>query len=205
MGTRLLFSFMTIVFVAISSCHKLCIPAQYDSTGGVATISPDLDSVRVGDTLLFNSIILTEVRYSQGASDSGTYNLSGAKNVATDIHLTSPTGFNQQVGAVDSFLFLPKKGAIVTNELDPTAAKSISYVEENGNYIFQLGIIAQKKGIYFFDVIDIYQAMKKCDKISVTVLLNNADNHLHYLKDIYYGGGAISPIDSTHTYCFKVY
>jgi hypothetical protein len=196
---------MTIAFVAISSCHKLCIPAQYDSTGGVATLSPDLDSIRVEDTLWFNSNIPTEVRYFQGASDSGTYNLSGAKNVATDIHLTSLLGVNNSPGVIDSFIFLPEKGNIIINPQVPSAGKTITYTEENGNYIFKLGLIAMKKGIYCFTIIDIYQAMKGCDKISVTVVMNNSDSHLHYLGDIFYGGGSLFPIDITHSYCFKVY
>lgn len=63
----------------------------------------------------------------------------------------------------------------------------------------------QKVGTYCLSIIDIYEARKNCDKISVEIKMENNDNHLHYLKDIYYGGGEIAPLDSTHTYCFKVY
>jgi len=125
--------------------------------------------------------------------------------VATDIHLTSLLGVNNSPGAIDSFLFLPEKGNIVVNPQTLSAARTIFYKEENGNYIFKLGMIPLKKGIYCFTIVDIYQAMKNCDKISVTILMKNGDSHLHYLKNIYYGGENIYSIDATHSYCFKVY
>jgi len=196
-----------MLFISVlTSCHKLCVPSQYNFTGGDANINPDRDSIPAGDTLWFLSSIPVNLKYQNGNnSDSIYYDLSGATNMVTDFHLTTPLGLNEQVGAIDSFSFIPKKGSVQTNSLIPHAGKTISYVEEGANYVVSLGIVAQKKGIYFLNIIDIYQAEKKCDKISVVIITNNEDNHLHYLREIYYGGGQINPLDSTHTYCFKVY
>lgn len=192
--------------IALLSCHKICTPSKYSCSGGIANIYPDLDSIRVGDTLWFSSAIPLNVKYQQGNnSDSLYYNLSSATNVITDFHLTTPSGINMQEGAIGSFSFTAIKGSIKSNPLIPDAGKTISYEEEVDKYIVSLFMVAQKKGVYFLSIIDIYQAQKKCDKVSVEIAMNNADNHLHYLKDIYYGGGPISQLDSIHTYCFKVY
>jgi hypothetical protein len=203
---KMLFSFAFFGVVLFTGCHKLCVSNYYKFNGGVTIINPGKDSIRIGDTLWFSSSIPVNLKYKQGnSSDSSYYNLSGATNVATDFHLTTPLGINMQVGAIDSFSFIAIKGSIQSNPLIPHAGKTISYLEEGGNYLVVFGLVAQKKGVYFLSIIDIYQAQKNCDKASVVITMNGADNHLHYLRDIYYGGGPINPIDSTHTYCFKVY
>jgi hypothetical protein len=205
MATRPFALLITLILAITMSCHKFCQPEKLNFNGGFSSVLPDEDSIHVGDTLWFSCTLPVNYRYSRNGSDSSTYNLSGATNVITDMHLTVPLGFNQQTGAIDSFLFVPKIGGIQTNPLAPHAAKMISFFEQNGNYVFTVGIVALKKGIYFLFIVDIYQAMKNCDKISVAITMHNGDSHLHYLKDIYYGGGPIAPLDSTHGYCFRVY
>lgn len=190
----------------LAACHKPCIPAKFNFTGGVASVLPNQDSIRVGDTLWLNTSLPLNYKYWSGGSDSIVYNLGGASNVATDIHLTALIGTNKAVDGIDSFSFTSaKKGSYQTNPLAPHFAKTITYTQQSNSYDFLVGIIAQKKGIYCLTIIDIYQAMKNCDKVSVTIVTNNNDNHLHYLRDIFYGGGAIDPVDLTHSYCFKVY
>jgi hypothetical protein len=195
---------IVLLSTIIMSCHKLCVPGHFSFNGGVASVLPDQDSIHIGDTLWFASSLPVNYKYL-GGSDSSVYNLSGATNVGTDIHLVTLLGASQYAGAIDSFLFVPQKGNIAPNPLAPHAAKTISFFEEGSNYVFSVGIIAQKKSIYCLAIIDIPQAMKNCDRISVTIMMNKAEGHLHYLKDIYYGGAAIGPIDSTHSYCVKVY
>lgn len=190
-----------VISATLASCHKLCVPGHFNFSGGIATVLPDKDSIHVGDTLWLTSSLPVNYKYG---TDSKVYNLSGATNVGTDIHLATLLGVSDYAGAIDSFLFVPQKGNIVTNPLAPHGAKTISFWEQNGMYLFSVGIIAKKKGIYALAIIDIPQAMKKCDRISIEIVMKNADNHLHYLKDIYYGGVTIGRIDSTHTYCFKV-
>ena len=196
---------LAFTLASMMGCKKFCNPQQLNLNGGLASVVPDEDSIHVGDTLWFRCTLPLNYKYSRGGSDGSTYNLSGATNVITDMHLTVPLGFNQQTGAIDSFLFVPRIGGIQVNPLAPHAAKTISFIEQNGNYVFTVGVVALKRGIYFLFIVDIYQAMKRCDKISVAITMHDGDNHLHYLKDIYYGGGRIAPIDSTHGYCFKVY
>ena len=198
--------FLIFVSLELISCFKLCVPNQYQFNGGTSTIYPDEDSIRIGDTLWFNCSIPLNLKYNTGiGSDSANYNISGASNFGTDFHLTSPTGVNMQVGAMDSFTFVSITGGLKINKLDPHASKTISFTEIGNNYVASFGIIAQKKGIYALIMLDVNDGMKKCDKFSVTTFMNNADNHLHYLKDLYYGGAPIDALTATHCYCFKVY
>lgn len=202
---KLLIFFVPFLIVA-PSCHKPCTPKQYSLSGGVANVYPDKDSIHVGDTLWFNCSIPANLKYRVGNnSDSGNYNIKDATNFRTEFHLTTPVGINMQLGGMDSFKIIQAKGSLQSNQLIPDASKIISFEQDNDKYIVSIGLIAQKKGIYVLIILDISQAMIKCDKLSVAILMNNMDNHLHYLKDIYYGGGAINPLDSTHDYCFKVY
>lgn len=199
-------SVLFVCLIIFGACHKLCKPAKLSFSGGIASVLPDKDSIQVGDTLWFTTSLPLNYKYLGNNSDSANYNLSSATNVVTDIHLTSLIRVNTPLGAIDSFLFTPPiTGSIKAHSLIPDAAKTITYSQSANTYDFSVGIIAQKKGIYCLTIIDIYQAKKNCDKISVGIITNNMDNHLHYLKDIYYGGGPIYSIDSTHSYCFKVY
>jgi hypothetical protein len=192
--------------VVLSGCHKPCVPRQFQLSGGTANVYPDKDSIQVGDTLWFYCSIPTNLKYNLGNNpDSENYNISGAANFGTDFLLTLPTGLNMQVGAMDSFSFISKIGKLQINPLAPDASQGISFAENDSDYMTSFGIIARKKGIYLLSIIDIYQGMKKCDKFSVTITMNDTDNHLHYLKDIYYGSGTIDPLTLTHSYCFKVY
>lgn len=86
-----------------------------------------------------------------------------------------------------------------------TLQKTIKYSQDQDIYDFSFGIIPMKRGIYCLTIIDIYQAMKKCDKISVSIVMTNNESHLYYLSEIYYGGGVIDATDLTHSYCFKVF
>lgn len=192
--------------IVVSSCHKRCIPRQFNLNGGTLSVFPDKDSIHIGDTLWFNCSIPVNLKYHvSNASDSGNYNITGATNFRTDFQLTTLLSVNMQAGAIDSFSFMAGAGGFQSEPLDPDTRKIISFEEINGNYIFSLALVPKKKGIYALIIIDIYQAMIRCDKLSVAILMSNMDNHLHYLADIYFGGQPVDPLDLTHDYCFKVY
>ncbi|HEY1872636.1 MAG TPA: hypothetical protein VGG71_16360, partial [Chitinophagaceae bacterium] len=123
-GTKLILMLGGMMFVVIMGCHKLCPPRQFSFTGDVANVLPDKDSIRIGDTIWFSSSIPVNYKY-WGGSDSVSYNLSGAKNVATDIHLTTLVVPHEPIGAIDSFLFVVKRGAMKLNPLAPHVAQTI--------------------------------------------------------------------------------
>jgi hypothetical protein len=192
--------------IIVSSCHKPCMPRQFTLNGGTVSISPDKDSIHVGDTLWFICSVPANLKYYvSNISDSGSYNITGATNFRTDFHLTTPVGVGLQDDAIDSFSFILGQGSAQPEPLAPGSAKTISFALNSDKYIVSFGMVAKKKGIYVLIILDIYQAMIDCDKLSVTILMNNIDEHLHYLQDIYFGGQPIDALDATHSYCFKVY
>lgn len=206
MDTKLTFILIPLFAVVCSSCHKLCVPRNFNFMGGVASVFPDKDSVSIGDTLWIKTSLPINYKYWQPGTDSGVYNLGGAKYVETDIHLSSLNGLQNATGAVDSFSFVgATKGSFESNPLALHFAKTIKYSQDQDIYDFSFGIIPMKRGIYCLTIIDIYQAMKKCDKISVSIVMTNNESHLYYLSEIYYGGGVIDATDLTHSYCFKVF
>ncbi|MEO6963392.1 MAG: hypothetical protein ABIY90_15580 [Puia sp.] len=209
MAIKLVFANTCIVVLIciFESCSHFCTStAQIPLSGGIASINPDLDSVKVGDTLRFNSSFPKNLKYENGgAPDSGTINLSGAKDVLTDVHMTSILGLNTAAPAMDSFSLFPKKGTIRDNSLDLHAAKTIYFEEDYDSFNFSMNILPLKRGIYCLVVLGVFAAKKDCVKSSISIRFNNVDNHWHYLRDIYYGGTSINANDSLMSYCFKVY
>jgi hypothetical protein len=66
--------------------------------------------------------------------------------------------------------------------------------------------VPNKKGIYALSIADMPDVVANCARSAIILKFSSTiDRHLHYLKDIYYGGGQIDSLDSTHSYCFKVY
>jgi hypothetical protein len=150
--------------------------------------------------------IPVRIRYKNGGNnDSSTVDLSGASNVITDFHLNILQGTNTQGPAMDSFEIIPIKGTIKVESLAPAAAKEILFVEGSDSFYVKFAIVARAKGVYALAIVDLFQARKDCIDASVSIVYANTDQHLHYLQDIYDGGGPIDPLDQTHSYCFKVY
>jgi hypothetical protein len=206
---RILFFFttsLTIVSISnLSSCRKpFCTHHQYEFAG-TDSFSPEKDSINVGDTVWFRSSLpvqMVEVNTNQSVD------WSRASGVVTQINFSSLSSGNPTIGAVDSFLFIPVKGNFSSNSTLPHAAKTAAFVEENGNYNLQFGIVAQKKGIYAITAVDIKNSKKNCSDADITLILGNGDSHQHYFGTVYYPGSpwgdVIQPIVQTHSYCFKV-
>ena len=191
-----------------NGCKSVCIAGSVaiNLNGGIANFSPEKDSITVGDTLWFTASVPTQIKYKPGsATDSVYYNLSGASDVTAEMHFNAIPQKATLTNAVDSFIYIKRAGNFSPNKLTPHGSEVISFIEQNGNYEFSFGLIAQKKGFYCLTVIDIYQAKKKCDQISVSIMVKNAITHLYYLKNLYYNGGPIDSYSQTHSYCFKVY
>lgn len=208
---NLLLITVTILVIVINSCHKRCIPESYALTGGISTFRPDADSIHVGDTLWFSSSFPVNLKYPKGSgTDSAVVDLSGASNVATDIHFDASPKKDTVTRALDSFRIIPLIGKIEINPLDEHGAATITFKEEQGNFIASFGIVALKKGIYYITILDIYQVMKNCTKASVAIPISSGINqHLNYLDSVYFPGSIYEPsipnFEITHDYCFKVY
>lgn len=195
----------SIFLQIILGCNPKCFNPSGSTIsliGGRSLYSPNKDSIMVGDTLILNITVPESLTY---ANTSSTIDFSSASNMKTGVRFTALKGFQVADDGLDSFALIKGIGTYSVNTLTPNAAIDASLYEQGGNYLFSIGCIAQKKGVYVVDVSEIPYAHKKCDFASISIVSNPANNHLHYLKDIYYGGGPIFPVDSTRSYCFKVY
>ena len=208
---KILLTTATVLAIVVSNCGKRCISESYALTGGISTFFPDRDSISVGDTLWFSTSFPVKLKYAaSSSSDSGVVDLSGATNVGTDIHIIAFPKKNLYTGALDSFIIVPLTGTAGVNPLAADAAETVNLQELQNNFVSVVGLVAQKKGVYCIQIIDIYQAMKNCTKASVTLPISNLINqHLNYLDSVYFPGSryepSISSFDLTHDYCFTVY
>lgn len=198
-------SFLLITLLFFFGCGKRCIPVHYNFKG-LVNFYPEKDSIRIGDTLFFSSIINNQIT---DTIRNQIIDYSGAKNVATQVNFDVASLADILNGAVDSFTFVISKGSVDNNPLSPHSAKTVSYVEENGNYKLYFGIVALKKGNYVMTFIDIQNSKKNCSDAYITLAVNNRDQHLYYLQAIYFPGSiwgnSIPPVVVAHSYCFKVY
>ena len=186
------------------SCKKLCVPASYSFRINNCMIQPDKDSINIGDTLYFNSVFSTTMI---NLTDGKNIDYSSADNMGDILGVGELIGQNTISDAVKYFSYIPMVGKIYTDSsVDPFRVKQTSYSEENGYYILKFGIVPQKSGIYIFSIADMPDVVRKCARSSIIMQFSSSiNNHLYYLKDIYYGGGPIIYSgDPTHTYSFKV-
>jgi hypothetical protein len=189
-------------------CHGSCVTehSNFDN-GGTASFYPVLDSIKIGDTIFFSCEIPTKLGYiSNNAGDSAFYDFSGASNVRTDLNISAFPVKDFITSAIDSFIYVPGFGSFTPNTIQGSGAQVITFQELSDKYMFSIGMIAQKKGIYGIAIIDIFQAEKKCLDIAVGITLDkNIDQHFYLVQNLYNDGRPIEPIDQTHSYWFKVY
>jgi len=139
--------------------------------------------------------------------DGKKVDYSSAVNFGSVLGVAELIGINAANGAVSYFTFISQKGEIYTElKLSPGRVKQLKYIKINGNYELSFAIVPNKKGIFGISISDMPDVVADCARSAVTLKFNSTFNtHIHYLKDICYGGGQINSLDSSHTYCFKVY
>ncbi|MGH2565695.1 MAG: hypothetical protein ACRDE5_14360, partial [Ginsengibacter sp.] len=107
------------------------------------SMSPDKDSVHIGDTLflkVFTSSTLNELQTGQLVDYSNTSNLG---NVVTILRFIN----NQTPGAINDFSLTTLEGTKV-GSIDPTSEQEFSFSESNDNYNFLLSIVPKDTGRY---------------------------------------------------------
>ena len=192
------------MLVIISGCHKLCSTNHYVFNANDCIFQPSKDSIKIGDTLFFSSITPTLMT---NLDDGKKVDYSSAVNFGSVLGVAELIGINAANGAVSYFTFISQKGEIYTDlKLSPGRVKQLKYIKINGNYELSFAIVPNKKGIFGISFSDMPDVVADCARSAVTLKFSSTFNtHIHYLKDIYYGGGQINSLNSTYTYCFKVY
>lgn len=209
MKTATLYYIISIALLSIyATCNKRlgCHEAIYSFEANYS-IRPDADSIHVGDTVWLELNTSTKLinLYTNQLVD-----YSGAANFGTAI------GYGQLLGggvldpggkpAADSFENVVVKG-VSDHSLKPDQVRSFLFTEENGMYVFKLGIVPKAKGLFVIvpgNAVNVYTKKNKCVKANFSLTFKNTNQHL-YLYEQSRPGYIPSEYERTHMYCFKVY
>ena len=188
-----------VLSLAMFSCVKPCLEADHDFSVSESFL-PEKDSIRIGDSLFITCIIpkIEKDRYTQVI-----INFSGANNIGDHLVISDISKFNTQRDASDSFSYFKIQGNIYS---DQYGVKQLSFAEIDTAYQLQVGLIAQKRGLYIFTIPDmpgVYRnGQAKCGRGNFQILNANVNKHLYLFENLW--GPIISPYDAAHSYCVKV-
>ncbi len=208
MGTNhLIFALLLGIITITSSCGKTgfgCAKTTYNFKADIRAY-PDRDSIRVGDTIWYEASIptaITDIRTKH------IINYSGAVNLGSDYSLQKLIGgsISDPGPAAGDFKFILITGKDVTKSSFERSRVCL-FTEINNNYIFKLGIIALKKGVYISGIgnpNNVYRENDSCTKASYAINFANTNQHL-YLYQSNWPGYNIMGLELTNAYCFKVY
>ena len=174
-----------IITIINCGCPKACIEANY-SFAVNAQITPDTDSVQVGDTIFLTSTFSTKLK-DLISNDSIDY--SNSTNIGSNlafIKLNKGTDTIQE--AVADFMFASIIGKIYNDNSipSPKRVQQLIYQEENNIYKLKIGIIPTQSGIYYLGVTNGLSVGRKnshsCEKAGFSITLNNTNQHLNYFS-----------------------
>lgn len=163
-----------------------------------AKVYPDLDSIRVGDTTW---IEIDEPVTLQDVFTSASINYSGAINLGAIIGFQEIIGSTPQIVSVaNDFNFKLINGTEVGSS-DTQLFREYQFAEKSNRFLFRLGIIPRRAGIFRFNLgsaANVYRANDQCSKASFSFNIKNSNQHFYLYPN---GGGATS---GGGTYYFKV-
>ena len=145
---------------------------------------PNKDTIHVGDTIwleINESTLIRDGRTGDIIDYSGTSNLGTALSFSF-----RDTAINLWADAANNFNFQ------IIHGLELRRTKLVTeyrFVENNGRYLFKLGVIPKVKGLYsllFSNSDNTYRNSDKCTKASFSIIFKNTDQH-YYLHPLYTG------------------
>lgn len=186
------------IICSSSTCKKKCAPTEY-SFAINAKAYPDLDSIFIGDTLWID---LNEPVQLQNIQNNQIINYSGAVNLGTAISFIELLGNNQSRNAANDFNFFVLKGRMLTNS-NATQIREFKFDEISGRFVFKIGIIPQRTGIFrlsLSNATNVYKLNDNCSKANFTINFKETNQHLYFNEWNY---GVVVPLPNGG-YCFKV-
>ena len=181
-------------------CHKTigCTETVYNFELGIQAY-PDNDSINIGDT------IWLEVNVPTTFTDIQTgraIDYSNAANLGSAIGLIELLGNSNSRESANDFSYFLAKGRSINNP-NQNLIREYSFEELNSKYIFKLGVIPAKTGVYRISVSDaanVYRQEDKCTEASFRINFKSTNQHLYYNEQNY---GVVVPLPN-NGYCFKV-
>jgi hypothetical protein len=183
----LLSLFTASLFFQQCSCNKTlgldCAQVKYSFELPVKGF-PDKGSILIGDTIWLE---INETTNFKNGQNGEMVDYSGASNLGSAIGFSyRDTVLKQWVDAVSRFKFSLQKGT----ELKVTPLDiQYRFSEENGRYIFKLGVIPKEKGLHsllFSSSNNTYRNSDKCTKANFIINFKNTNQH-YYLSPSYNG------------------
>lgn len=206
---RYIIIMICLVTISMLSCGKKgrgCADTTFTFQTGIQAYA-DKDSIRLGDTIWYEATIPTNLL---DVSTKQPINYAGASNLGTVFSMQKLVGGSiadpGTTPAAADFKYLLVKGMDVSSS---ALERNREYVfnETNNQYLFKLGIIAQKKGTYLSAIDNpknVYRSTDKCSKATYLISFTNTKQHLYFYQNNR-PGYKIEGVELTNTYCFKVY
>lgn len=191
--------FIVFVVATNSTCKKPCTKIEYAfNLNAKAYI--DADSINIGDT------VWLDINESTNLIDNLTNNsidFSSASNLSTVLSIIEYLGNTQSRGAINDFTFILVKGQVIINSINPDLLKEYKFDEVSSKYLFKIGLIPNKKGVYrigLSNAANVFQGNNNCSKASFTINFHQTNQHLYY-NQLFFGVTVPLP---NNLYCFKV-
>lgn len=200
---------VTLLIVAVinSGCPKPCIEANY-SFAVNSQITPDLDSVKVGDTIFLTSSFSTKLTDHASGQMIDYGNSTGIGSTLAVSNL--PIGDTIAKDAVFNFDYTSLSGRVYNdrNIPRPDGVQQLTYQEIGGNYVLKVGLIAKQTGNYILGLGDGLSngrnTSRSCKKASFNISINNTNQHFYLIKN-WVPGIILNDYGKKHVYYFKVY
>ncbi|MBD3750706.1 MAG: hypothetical protein IE931_14560 [Sphingobacteriales bacterium] len=169
-----------------------------------------MDSIETKDTLFL------EIKIPFVLKDMNTNALidySESLNLGTTVSIDSLTGGSINIPgtapAANSFNYLVFQGKKIENKVFPERMTEYLFDKDmyNSQYVFKLGIIPNKRGVFIIGVGNasgVYRKSDKCTKASYSINFHDTNQHLYYYQQNR-PGYIIEGLEKTNSYCFKVY
>lgn len=195
----IIISFFASLFFQKCTCTKNgCFDESYSFEIFVKS-SPGMDSVLINDTIWFD---INEPVILKDAISNREISFANAANLGSAIAFGQLLGNSQEKDAVSDFNYILISGT-ETNSVNAARFKEYLFKEELGRYIFRLGIIPKKVGIFrmgFSDAANVYRKNQGCGKAFFKILFKETNQHLYFNDNNF---NITTPLPS-NMYCFKV-
>ena len=198
---------LVYVFFINSGCPKACIEANYFFAVN-AQITPDLDSVKVGDTIFLTS------SFSNKLTDVSTGNMvdySNATGIGSSLSVFKLIkGDTIATDALFDFNYISINGRVNNNRSipRPDGVQQLTYQELNENYVLKIGLIPKHKGIYGLGLQNGTSIGRKnsrsCEKAAFDISYTNTNQHFYLLTE-WKPDNILNDFGEKRGYAFKVY